>query len=106
MPTLQENETTISAQALSLLGCYASGMNEVIYRFAKAIAGARQAGLQFEGEPIRIVADDVRKAADLLTEAAMEHFDAEPGNEQYIQALQGLHECLKNQLVPEGKNPR
>ncbi len=57
-------ESTISSDALGLLGCFSGVFEDVIYRMAEHAAIARAAS----GQTIEISADDVEDAANLLAQ--------------------------------------
>lgn len=97
MPVMDTKaETRISSVALDVLRCYASSFDKLVYTMAEDLARDRQKKHVDAGRPVRIELEDVRKAAELLTDAVEQRFGKDKDYSHVVEDVKGMHECLKN----------
>jgi hypothetical protein len=71
MATIDENVTnTISASALHMLDCFASGLDKLVYEIAKQIAIRRRANCPDADphSPVEIAPEDVKEAGEFIAQ--------------------------------------
>jgi histone H3/H4 len=91
----QGTQSRISSDALDLLNCYISGLDKVVYEMAEALAKQRMGETLATGKPIRIDANDVKQAADLLMNAIRHMAQSDGAHQELVPAIEGMHQCLQ-----------
>lgn len=102
-------ETRISSVAMDLLGCYVSEFDKIIYELAKGNSHRRMADEAAHGKAVVVDVEDVKKAAEVFTSAIKEHFGIDPKHADLVEAVEGMHECLKKRcesMTGKAENPR
>lgn len=83
-------DSSISSEALGLLDCFASGLDDVIYELAEAVAAKRTG--HTSGVEIRV--DDIREAADLFVQC-LEKVDIPPHAKA---SIHDMLQCLSKRI--------
>lgn len=101
MATIDRDDSVISSEAMSLLDCFVSGLDEVVYEIAEELAKERM-GNAAEDAVIQIEPEDVKKAAHVVMEAIREQLNREDLPKTAKQAVEGMYDCLKRKCEQLG----